>query len=365
MSLKVKPKVALIHYWLNNWRGGELVLKDVADLLGKNYEVHIYTHVLDHSLIQHFDKRVVFHTTFIDKLPFSNKLYQAYILLMPIALKLLKLDDYESIISFESGPSKGIRRKYNHKHICYVHSPMRYIWDMHEEYLESSTIIEKIFLKFITPFLRIWDKKTSHYPKKILCNSKFVKKRIKKYWGRDAIVVYPGITPMTVGKQINENFYLYIGELNHYKKADIVFEAFKKNGRKLKIIGKGPFLENFKKDSQSNIELLGRVSDQEKFKILSECVALIFPSKEDFGLVPIEAMMHGKPVIAYQEGGATETVINELSGLFFNEQNSKSLNDCILKFEKMDFKPKNIIKYAQKFSNDSFKMSFSEHLNKL
>ena len=253
---KKNKKVALIHYWLNNWRGGELVLKDVADLLGKKYEVHIFTHVIDNSLVRHFDDNVIFHTTFINQLPFANKIYQAYILLMPIALKLLNLDNYEFIVSFESGPAKGIRKKYNHKHISYVHSPMRYIWDMHEEYLESSSFFERLYLKFITPFLRLWDVKTSKYPKKILCNSNFVKKRIQKYWGRNATVVYPGISQTKIDYQKDEDFYLYIGELNHYKKADLVFEAFKNNGKNLKIIGKGPFLENFKISSKSNIQLL-------------------------------------------------------------------------------------------------------------
>lgn len=364
---RINKKVALIHYWLNNWRGGELVLKDVADILGEKYEVHIFTHVLDKSLIKHFDDNVIFHTTFINYLPFANKLYQAYILFMPMALKLLNLDEYNLVVSFESGPAKGIRKRYNHKHISYVHSPMRYIWDMHDEYLESSSFLEKIYLKFITPFLRLWDRKTSKYPKKILCNSNFVKKRIKKYWGRDSIVVYPGLPPLKINHHQDEDFYLYIGELNHYKKADLVFDAFKNNGKNLKIIGKGPYLKKFRMSLQSNIQLLGRVSDKEKFEMLSKCSALIFPSKEDFGLVPIEAMMFGKPVIAYNSGGATETVSEGVSGMFFEHQNIQSLNSCIEKFEKQRkiFTPNTIINHSYQFSNDRFKKNFLKHCTKL
>lgn len=356
----MKKKIALIHYWLNNWRGGELVLKDVADLLADEYEIHIYTHVLDNNLKENFNENVIFHTTLIDKLPFSNRLYQAYILLMPLALKFLRLDEYSLIISFESGPAKGIRKKYNDRHISYVHSPMRYIWDMHEDYLKSSSFFEKIYLKIITPFMRIWDKKTSKYPQKILCNSNFVKDRIKNYWGRNATVVYPGIAHINARDTIDKDYFLFIGELNHYKKADLIFQSFKENGKELKIIGKGPFLERFKRENQQNIKLLGRVDNETKFNLLAKCTALIFPSKEDFGLVPIEAMMLGKPVIAFKEGGANETVKDNVSGLFFDQQSVKSLNSCLERFERNKhlFRKELIINRGQKFSNENFKSNF-------
>ncbi len=358
-------KIALVHYWLVNWRGGELVLRDAARAL-KDYDVYIYTHVIDEKLKSHFPKNVKFKTTFINHLPFAKKFYQLYILLMPLALKALNLDDYELIITFESGPAKGIKTKYNNRHISYVHSPMRYIWDMHDEYIQSSSLLEKIYLKIITPILRAWDIKTSKYPKKIICNSNFVKKRIKKYWNRNAEVVYPGIDIVNTQKYHSENFYLFIGELNHYKKADLVFDAFKQSGRRLKIIGKGPFYNQFSNSYTDNIDILGRVSDEKKWQLIKSCKALIFPSKEDFGLVPIEAMIFGKPVIAFNSGGAKETVINGKTGYLFNEQNVSSLNEKINVFEKnyLDFDSNEIIKHGHSFSSKEFQKNFFSIITK-
>lgn len=355
-------KIALIHYWLIDWRGGEKVLKDVTDLYS-NDDVTIYTNVFNKKLYKKFGKHVKIKTTFIQKLPFSKKIHQIYLLLMPLALFLLKLEKYDLIISFESGPAKGIKKKYKDKHISYVHSPMRYIWDMHDDYIEAASFFEKIYLKLITPILRIWDRKTANHPKKIYCNSNFVKKRIKKYWNRDSEVIYPGIPEARINNFINDkNYYLFIGELNHYKKADLVFDAFLANNRKLKIIGRGKFLDYFKKNKNKNIEVLGRVDDSTKDKLLAECSALIFPGVEDFGMVPVEAMNYGKPVIAFKDGGAMETVKENLSGIFFSEQNTASLNEAIIKYEnfKNHFSKDKIQNHAKRFSVRTFKENISE-----
>lgn len=354
-------KVALVHYWLTSWRGGELVLRDVCDSL-KDYEVDIYTHVYDPVLKEKFGNHVNIKTTFINNLPFAKKIHQLYILLMPIALKLINLDKYDLIISFESGPAKGIKTKYNHKHLCYVHSPMRYIWDMHEEYIEAASFFEKIFLKLITPFLRIWDLRTSKYPKTIYCNSKFVQKRIKKYWKRSAKVFYPAVKSESSIENIEDKgYYLFIGELNHYKKADLVFDTFINNDKKIKIIGKGKYLNNFKKNATNNIEILGRVDDVKKNNLLKNCSALIFPGTEDFGLVPLEAMSWGKPVIGFRAGGLMETVVENKTGIFFDKQNTLSLNTALDKFEstKENFNADEIFLHANTFSVQNFKNKWS------
>jgi glycosyltransferase involved in cell wall biosynthesis len=350
-------KIALIHYWLTSWRGGELVLRDVSESL-KNYEVDIYTHVYDSALKKNFGNHVNIKTTFINKLPFAKKIHQLYILLMPIALKRINLDEYDLIISFESGPAKGIKTKYNHKHLCYVHSPMRYIWDMHDEYIEAANFFEKLFLKFITPFLQVWDLKTSKYPKTIYCNSKFVKKRIKKYWKRNATVFYPAIdSESSLENTQDDDYYLFIGELNHYKKADLIFDTFIKNDRKIKIIGKGKYLSQFQKNATNNIEILGRVDDSKKNDLLKNCSALIFPGTEDFGLVPLEAMSWGKPVIGFRAGGLMETVVEDKTGIFFDKQDPQSLNEALDKFEmiKDRFKSDEILLHANTFSLENFK----------
>ena len=316
-------KIAIIHYWLIKMRGGEKVLENICDIYP---QADIYTHVLDKENISSKIKKHNIFTTFIDKLPNSKKLYKYYLPLMPLGLKLLNLRSYDLIISSESGPSKGIVKNYNAKHVCYCHSPMRYIWDMSSVYYNKFNIFEKIGYNIFSKYLKRWDVKSSNDIDLILANSLFVKNRIKNNWKKDSKILNPTINFQNYKKNnTNKEYYIVVSEHASYKRLDIVIEAFNQINKKLIIIGDGPLLNKHIKLANENIKILGFLDDNKKNEYISYAKALIFPGIEDFGIVPLEAMAYGKPVIAFNGGGAIEYLRDGINSKLFNEQNANSL----------------------------------------
>lgn len=308
-------KTALLHYWLTNMRGGEKVL---AALEGMFPEADVFTHAFIPSRVSCLKSRRV-HESFIARLPFGRKHPQAYLPLMPMATRALKLDGYDLIISSESGPIKGIRKPKDARHICYCHTPMRYVWDMYDEYYSQAGLGGKIAMKLFTPYMRYEDLKSADSVDTFVANSRFVADRIKCIYSRDATVVHP---PVDVGffsvasrpeVASCRNYYLFAGANVKYKRLDLAEAACKRMGRKL-IVAKG-------------------VSDEELRALYAGAKALLFPGQEDFGIVPVEAQAAGTPVIAYGRGGALETVKDGETGLFFPEQTVESLSHAIEEFE--------------------------------
>lgn len=357
-------RVAIIHYWLVNWRGGEKVLEEI---LGIYPEADIYTHVYDEELTEFRLKGKNIHKTFINRLPKAKKYYQKYLPLMPIALEQLDLRDYDLVISSESGPAKGVITGPDALHICYCHSPMRYVWDMYPDYIASSGRITRWFMRPLIHYLKIWDRLSADRVDYFIANSNFVAKRINKYYRRDAEIIYP---PVDIDdfKLIEEksDFYLVLGQLTPYKRADLVVEAFLGNEKKLVVIGDGEQYEELKTKENENITILGRTSWEECKRYLSNAKALIFPGVEDFGMVPVEAMACGTPVLAYAKGGALETVVEGCSGLFFSEQTIGSLNVCITKFEaEIDtFSAVKIRIQSERFTKEIFSKNISSFINR-
>ena len=348
-------KVAIIHYWLINIRGGEKVLEALCELFP---EADIFTHVY---IKDKFKSSVIsnhkVNTTFINSLPFSRNLYQVYLPLMPMALEELNLADYDLIISSESGPAKGVIAPPGVRHICYCHSPMRYIWDMHYVYKSHSSFIKRLFMAPLMHYLRRWDQLTSVQVTEFIANSTFVSERINSYYGRTSTVIPP---PVDVEKfnpsNTCEDFYLVLGQLVNYKKVDLAIKAFNLSGKKLVVIGTGEQYTFLKSISKSNITLLGHQPFDVVRSYLSKCKALIFPGVEDFGIVPIEAMASGKPVIAYAKGGILDSVIDGKTGVLFSEQTENSLNNAVENFEKHFVLDISMIrKHAEKFSKELFK----------
>ena len=300
-------KVAIVHYWLVTMRGGEKVLEELCKLFP---QADIFTNVYDESKISDTIKSHKIYTTKINKWPMAKKLYQKYMPFMPKALMDLDLTGYDLVISSESGPAKGVVPSPNAFHLCYCHTPMRYLWDMYHEYFRKSNPIVKFFMKSMIPSLRLWDVMSSNLVDCFVANSHYVQARIKRYYNRDAKVIFP---PCDIEKYVNnqrnpKDFYLFFGQLVGYKRADLAIEACIKSGRKLVVIGDGKSKEAQKYANTGLITFTGRVSDEEVAKYLSEAKALIFPGIEDFGIIPVEANAAGCPVLAYKEGGAIDSI---------------------------------------------------------
>lgn len=359
-------KVAIVHYWLVTMRGGEKVLEELCKLYP---QADIYTNVYNPSKISDEIKKHKIYTTKINKLPLAKKLYQKYMPLMPNALMDLDLTGYDLIISSESGPAKGVCPSPNAYHVCYCHTPMRYLWDMYHEYFRKSNPLVKFFMKKMIPGLRQWDVMSSNLVDHFVANSHYVQARIQRYYNRKATVVFP---PCDIEKYINnernpKDYYLFFGQLVGYKRADLAIEACLKSHRKLVVIGDGKSKDAKEIEKSGLIKFTGRVSDEQVAQYLSEAKALLFPGIEDFGIIPVEANAAGCPVLAYKDGGALDSIEENKTGLFFEEQTAESLIKCMDDFEKKisNFQDRAVFtKHVKKFSQEEFIKNMKKVLEK-
>lgn len=349
-------KVAIVHYWLTGMRGGEKVLESLCRIYPG---ADIYTHVYDPEKISKTIKRHKIITTFIDRLPFSKSKYQLYLPLMPLALEQLDLTGYDLVISSESGPAKGIITRPDAIHICYCHSPMRYVWDMYHSYIKNVGTLKKIVMAPLIHYLKIWDYSSSARVDHYIANSSYVAQRIEKTYRRQAKIINPPveIDDFYISEEVDD-YYLLLGQLVPYKRPDLAVEAFIQSGRKLIVVGEGECHSQLidKAKGYSNIVFLGRIEFERIREIYSKCKALIFPGIEDFGIVPLEAMASGRPVIAYDAGGVRDSVQNGKTGILFREQTVISLNNAVDQFEseKNRFIPEKMRDHSMNFSTRIF-----------
>lgn len=360
-------KVAIIHYWFITRRGGEKVVESILKLYP---QADIYTLFYDKETYgNHLENHKVYTSKF--DTPFFRKHYQIIFPLYPLAIKSLKLKkDYDLIISSESGPAKGIEIKNKATHICYIHSPMRYCWGFTNEYLKSMNPIFRPFASFFFKRLKEWDRKTIDNVDLYVANSINVKKRVKKFYNREAKVVYPPIESTLFSNNTNfknkKTHFLSFGALTPYKRIDLLVDVFNKNGEKLIVIGDGSEKKKLQLKAKKNIEFKGFLEDNEAREFIINSRALIFPGEEDFGMIPLEVMSYGIPVVALKKGGALETIVqNDLeihksSGIFFSEQTEKSINLALNYFKNIEnkFNPTWIKKHASKFEESYFLNTF-------
>ncbi len=353
---------SILHYWLVNMRGGENVLRVICDIFP---QADIFTHVYSEKIrLENFPEHRV-KTTFINKLPFPSRFYQNYLPLMPAAARMLDMNGYDLIISSESGPIKGIRKTGSAVHVCYCHTPMRYLWDMYEDYYQWVSPAKKVFMRLLTPYLRKEDLKSAESVDHFIANSNFVAERIKRIYKRDATVIHPPVDAdffSNCNGDEKEDYFMFAGQLNYYKRADIAVKAFNRNGLRLKIVGDGEEYYSLKRMAKANIEFVGKANHMQLKDLYSKSQALIFPNIEDFGMIPVECMATGTPVIAYNAGGARETVINGKTGLFFDQQDSGSLCNAVEEFSSHKFDPRLLKTHSQKFSKEKFKEKFKDFL---
>ncbi|MFY0594816.1 MAG: glycosyltransferase [Cognatishimia sp.] len=362
-------KVALIHYWLVGMRGGEKVLESLCELFPN---ADIFTHVVDPTAISPQLRRHRIIETRIGRLPFARRHYQKYLPLMPRALEQLDLSGYDLILSSEAGPAKGVIAPPDVPHLCYCHSPMRYIWDQYHVYYKNSGAVTRAFMPGIAHKMRLWDVSSAARVDKFIANSNLVSARVRKYWRRNSEVVPP---PVAIEKfdpvksHEIEDYYLWVGNLTAYKRPDLAIEAFKRLDRPLVVIG-GPERDAKKlaRHSGPNTQFLGQVPFHKVKYYLERCRALIFPGEEDFGIVPVEAMAAGRPVIAYGRGGVTDSVVHGQTGWFFDHQSVEGLVDAVMQFEKSDlcFSAKqDCLTRAQRFSGEAFQTKILQSIQPL
>ena len=359
-------KIAIVHYWLINMRGGEKVINALLEIFPN---ADIYTNVYDPKAMPPSIRAHKVYTSHIQKLPFAKKLYQKYMPLMPRALGELNLQDYDLVISSESGPAKGIIPNPNAYHVCYCHSPMRYLWDMYHDYFNKSGFLTRFFMKRLIPGLRLWDVASSNLVDLFIANSAYVAKRIRRYYNRQALIVHPPVDTekFLAVKREPKDFYLFFGQITEYKRADLAIEACIASGRKLIVAGIGAkksFIRHYKKTGL--VDFIGKITEDKIRELYSTARALLFPGIEDFGIVPVEAQAAGCPVIAFGEGGALETVKVNITGLFFDKQTPQSLIEALDRFETMEkqgiFNNREIFKdHVEQFSI----MTFTEKINKI
>jgi glycosyltransferase involved in cell wall biosynthesis len=346
------PRVALVHYWLVGMRGGEKVLEVLCELFP---DADIFTLVADRSKLSETILRHKITTSFLQKIG-GVKHYQKMLPLMPFALESFDLTPYDLVISSEAGPAKGIVARPDAVHICYCHSPMRYIWDLYPQYYANSGRITRAAMSITSPFLRAWDVSTAARVDHFVANSAYVAKRIDKFYRRSAEVIHPpvDIDRFTISEDVGD-YYLCAGQITPYKRIDIAVEAFSRMGKPLVVIGSG-VTDKLRRLAGPTVTFLGAVDDQAMAHHFSHCRALIFPGVEDFGIVPLEVMASGRPVIAFARGGATETVIHGQTGILFHEQTADALTSAVETMESSigSFDPKTLRAWAERFAKPQF-----------
>ncbi|OGN00381.1 MAG: hypothetical protein A3B91_01605 [Candidatus Yanofskybacteria bacterium RIFCSPHIGHO2_02_FULL_41_29] len=355
-------RIALAHEYLNQFGGAERVLQVLSAMFP---EAPIYTLFYDTEATGGVFEGKDIRTSFLQKTPFIKKYHRFFPVFMPVAVEQFDFSEFDVVISISASFAKGIITKPSTRHICYCLTPPRFLWDDSQKFVEDFSYPWpiKLFSQPLITYLRLWDREASSRVDEFWSISDFVRNRVKKYYSRDSEVIYCPVNTdkFYVSEEIN-NYFFMTGRLVSYKRFDLAIRVFNKLGWPLKIAGTGPEINKLRKIADKNIEFLGLVSDKRLADLYSHTKALIFPQEEDFGIVPLEAMASGRPVIAYRSGGAMETVVEGKTGLFFNEQREEALLEVLESFNTDNFDPVICRNQAEKFNIGVFKEKVLEKL---
>lgn len=341
-----KLRVAIVHYWFFNGLGGERVTRILAQMFP---QADIFTLLADRQALPEDLKSHRITTSFLQRVPGAKRWHRHMLPLYPIALEQFNLSEYDLVISAETGPAKGVITSPRTCHICFCHSPMRYLWDMYHQYRNETGLgkLEQLIFSLSSHYLRLWDLASAQRVDYYIAISNYVASRVRKFYQREATVIYP---PLKVDGYISDHtddYYLVVSRLVGYKRVDLAIEGCNRLARKLHIVGDGEQYRNLKKLAGPTIKFLGFLSDAEVRRQFAHCRALIFPGEEDLGATPVEAQSFGRPVIAFGRGGALDTIcglrpgekISTLhSGIFFDRQDPDSVATAIRSFEDVEAK---------------------------
>ncbi len=352
-------KVAIVHDWLTNYGGAERVVEEFCRIFPN---APVYTTVYNAKNMESIFPKEKVVTSFMQNIPGIMKLYTKLLHLMPRAFESFDLSSFDIVLSSSSSCAKGVLTNADTLHFSYVHTPMRYAWDLYHEYMGSTGLITRMAMKRLLPKIRQWDALTGLRVDHFMANSTITGKRIKKIYRRDAQVVFPPVNTdfFTPGTDKVEDFYLILSRFVPYKRIDIAIKACNSLKRNLIIIGNGSQKKELKSIAGKTITFTGRLNDEETRNYYRRCRAFLFPGYEDFGITPLEAMACGRPVIAYGKGGALDTVMPGETGILFPDQTVKSLTKAIEIFEDSTFDTRKIRRHAEKFSSERFRSEIIE-----
>lgn len=352
--------VAIVHDWLNGMRGGEKVLQELLRLF-PDAPVFTLFHEKGKTSADIESHRIV--TSWLNRVPGVYRHYRNLLPLFPSAIESLDLSGFDLVISSSHAVAKGVRAS-GAMHICYCHTPMRYVWDAEDDYAFDS--IRRVVLGSVRSKLRRWDCEAATRVDHFIANSRFVRERIQTYYGRDAAVIHPPVdttffTP-SPDHSARSDFYLAAGALTPYKRFDLIVEACKQMDRRLVIAGNGPEIDRLRKMATSKIEILGAVSDQALRQLYRTARAMIVAAREDFGIMTVEAQACGCPIVAFAAGGSTDIVSDGSNGVFFAEQQPDEIVAALRRFESMHWPESQVRKQVERFSRDAFRTAIHKFI---
>jgi glycosyltransferase involved in cell wall biosynthesis len=358
-------RIAVVHDYFTQTGGAERVAEAIFQMLPT---ADVFATVAFPECLPPALKETPIHTSWMQSLPAIRKYYRFYFPFYPFGVSDLDLSGYDLVVSSSSGYVKGASAPPDALHVCYCHTPMRWAWNF-DEYAERDSMSPPIraILRTVVGYLRDWDKRASRQPDHFIANSKLTAERIQKAYGRAAEIIYPPIdvNRFHLSGQAHQDYYLVLSRLISYKRIDIAVEACTRLGRKLMVVGCGPQQSALEAMAGPSVRFLGRVSDQEVRSLAANCRALLCTGLEDFGMAPLEVAAAGRPAIAYHGGGALETIVEGVTGVFFDQQSPEHLMDAIERFEARAWSATHIRQHAQKFSVAIFEQRFMDFLSRV
>jgi glycosyltransferase involved in cell wall biosynthesis len=359
-------RVAVVHHWFVSQGGGERVAEALAQMYPS---ADLFALVANPEMMPQSLRDRSLRTSILNRIPFANRIYRQLLPLYPLAVEQIDLSAYDLILTSDSGPMKGTIISPSGVHICYCHSPMRYLWDQYHEYRRSMGRISRAAFSLSAQYVRTWDQRAAQHVTEFAANSCYVASRIRRYYGRESTVIYPPVDTSS-GYLVDApgDAYLTVGRLVPYKRVDLLIQACNRLGRELRIIGTGPEEARLRAQAGNTIKFLGNVDDETLWEEYAHCRAFLFAAEEDFGMAVVEAQACGRPIIGLGKGGVLETVLSldstapcsQDTGVLFYQQTAMAVSEAILRFEAGEhhFQPHYVRQRACRFSAEAFRRSF-------